>query len=105
MGDAPFGIAWRGNAIGSYFIELAKRDMRKWHINLPDRDLAYFPEGTDHFDDYVGAVGWAQDFAAEPADDDGQSSARCAEQIMASFDAEMEVINCHHNYVQREVLR
>ena len=53
-----------GNAIGSFFIELAKEDMRKWHINLPDENLAYFPEGTDHFDDYVEAVGWAQDFAA-----------------------------------------
>ncbi len=53
-----------GNAIGTFFIELAKQDMRKWHINLPDEDLAYFPEGTDHFDDYVEAVGWAQDFAA-----------------------------------------
>ncbi|MGH6617345.1 RtcB family protein, partial [Sphingomonas sp.] len=53
-----------GNAIGTFFIELAKQDMRKWHINLPDQDLAYFPEGTDHFDDYVEAVGWAQDYAA-----------------------------------------
>ena len=32
-------------------------------INLPDEDLAYFPEGARHFDDYVEAVGWAQDFA------------------------------------------
>ena len=34
-----------GNRIGSYFIELAKKDMRKWFINLPDDNLAYFPEG------------------------------------------------------------
>jgi len=32
-------------------------------INLPDKDLAYFSEGTEHFDDYVEAVEWAQDFA------------------------------------------
>src|SRR5690606_19717023 len=38
-----------GNAIGSYFIELAKEDMRRYFINLPDTDLAYFPEGTAHF--------------------------------------------------------
>ncbi len=53
-----------GNAIGSFFIELAKEDMRRWFVNLPDEDLASFPEGTEHFDDYVEAVGWAQDFAA-----------------------------------------
>ena len=37
--------------------------MRTHFINLPDRDLAYFPEGTAHFDDYVKAVGWAQGYA------------------------------------------
>ncbi len=49
-----------GNAIGRHFIELAREDMRTWMINLPDQDLAYFPEGTQHFDDYVEAVEWAQ---------------------------------------------
>ena len=33
-------------------------------INLPDKDLAYLPEGTEHFDDYVEAVHWAQDLRA-----------------------------------------
>src|SRR5262249_40576569 len=49
-----------GNAIGSLFIELAKEDMRRWFINLPDKDLAYLPEGSEHFEDYVQAVEWAQ---------------------------------------------
>ncbi len=92
-----------GNAIGTFFIELAKQDMRKWHINLPDQDLAYFPEGTDHFDDYVEAVEWAQDFAklnrqvmmAHVID-------ALRGQIAKPFDAECEAVNCHHNYVRRE---
>src|SRR6478672_13498749 len=54
-----------GNRIGSYFIELAKEDMRRLQKNLPDKDLAYFSEGTKYFDDYVEAVGWAQEFARE----------------------------------------
>ncbi|MCD6041519.1 MAG: RNA-splicing ligase RtcB, partial [Burkholderiales bacterium] len=33
-----------GNAIGSYFIELAKKDAERNQLQLPDRDLAYFPE-------------------------------------------------------------
>ena len=50
---------------------------RRCIANLPDKDLAYFPEGTEHFDDYVEAVGWAQDFALhEPRADDG---ARCVD--------------------------
>ena len=92
-----------GNAIGTFFIELAKQDMRKWHINLPDQDLAYFPEGTDHFDDYVEAVEWAQDFAAlnrrvmmtHVLD-------ALRSQIAKPFEAECEAVNCHHNYVTRE---
>ena len=41
-----------GNKLGSYFIQMAKEDMKKWFINLPDTNLAYFAEGTDHFDEY-----------------------------------------------------
>ena len=52
-----------GNRIGTYFIELAKKDMRQHIKNLPDQDLAYFEEGSEHFEDYVDAVSWAQDFA------------------------------------------
>ncbi|WP_374368591.1 RtcB family protein [Dongia sp.] len=92
-----------GNAIGTFFIELAKQDMRKWFINLPDEDLAYFPEGTDHFDDYVEAVGWAQDFAALNRRMMMANVIRALRgQIAKPFDAELEAVNCHHNYVTRE---
>lgn len=92
-----------GNAIGTFFIELAKQDMRKWFINLPDEDLAYFPEGTDHFDDYVEAVEWAQDFAALNRRMMMTNVIRALRgQIAKSFDAELEAVNCHHNYVRRE---
>jgi tRNA-splicing ligase RtcB len=37
--------------------------MRQHLANLPDRDLAYLEEGSAHFDDYLEAVGWAQDYA------------------------------------------
>jgi tRNA-splicing ligase RtcB len=92
-----------GNAIGSFFIELAKQDMRKWHVNLPDEGLAYFPEGTDHFDDYVEAVGWAQDYAALNRRMMMTNVIRALRgAIPKPFDAELEAVNCHHNYVQRE---
>ena len=92
-----------GNAIGSFFIELAKQDMRKWFVNLPDEDLAYFAEGTDHFDDYVEAVGWAQDFAALNRRKMMTNVVRALRSVIAKpFEAELEAINCHHNYVQKE---
>jgi tRNA-splicing ligase RtcB len=92
-----------GNAIGTFFIELAKQDMRKWQINLPDENLAYFPEGTDHFDDYVEAVGWAQDFAVlNRRTMMTNVIAALRSQIAKPFEAELEAVNCHHNYVTRE---
>ena len=92
-----------GNAIGTSFIELAKKDMRRWFINLPDEDLAYFPEGTEHFDDYVEAVGWAQDFAALNRRVMMANTIRALRSAIAKpFVADVEAINCHHNYVSRE---
>jgi tRNA-splicing ligase RtcB (3'-phosphate/5'-hydroxy nucleic acid ligase) len=92
-----------GNAIGTYFIEKAKQDMRRWYINLPDADLAYFPEGTVHFNDYVEAVEWAQTFAMmnrQVMMQHAVDAARSA--IPKPFDAHLEAVNCHHNYVARE---
>ncbi|MFD1035465.1 RtcB family protein [Sphingomonas hankookensis] len=92
-----------GNAIGTFFIELAKQDMRKWHLNLPDEDLAYFPEGTDHFDEYVEAVGWAQDYAALNRRMMMTNVIAALRSVIAKpFEAELEAVNCHHNYVTRE---
>ena len=92
-----------GNAIGSIFIEQAKEDMRTWHINPPDRDLAYLPEGTDHFNDYVEAVGWAQHFARYNRELMMAATIGALRQVISKpFDADRMVVNCHHNYVQQE---
>ena len=93
-----------GNRIGSYFIELAREDMRRHFINLPDRDLAYLPEGTDHFRDYLEAVGWAQDYAMKNRElmMKGIVRALGASSELPAFDAAVEAVNCHHNYVARE---
>jgi tRNA-splicing ligase RtcB len=92
-----------GNAIGSYFIELAKEDMRTWMVNLPDRDLAYLPEGTAHFDEYVEAVEWAQDFAKTNREVMMRAVIGALRSVISKpFDAHVEVVDCHHNYVARE---
>jgi len=93
-----------GNRIGTYFIELARNDMRKHAANLPDRDLAYFEEGSEHFEDYVEAVGWAQNFARV----NRQLMMHAVIDAVASvpgippFRADRMAVNCHHNYVARE---
>jgi len=93
-----------GNRIGQFFIELAKQDMRKWMVNLPDADLAYLPEGTDHFKDYVEAVHWAQSYAMTNRElmMDSILAAIRDSNLLPPFSADAEVVNCHHNYVAIE---
>ena len=91
-----------GNVIGQYFIEVAREDMRRHFINLPDRDLAYFPEGTEHFDDYVKAVGWAQGYARANRDEMMRRILIVLHRHLPPFRDRTEAINCHHNYVERE---
>jgi tRNA-splicing ligase RtcB len=92
-----------GNAIGTHFIELARQDMRKHMVNLPDQDLAYLEEGTQHYDDYVEAVGWAQKFARVNREVMMHNLVRAVRQVIPkSFETHVEAVNCHHNYVQQE---
>jgi len=91
-----------GNAIGSYFIELARRDAARDQINLPDRDLAYFREGAQHFDDYVEAVGWAQDYARANRAEMMELVLEALRRHLPAFEVTGEAVNCHHNYVERE---
>jgi tRNA-splicing ligase RtcB len=91
-----------GNTIGNYFIALARKDMERWMISLPDRDLAYFPEGTGHFDDYAEAVLWAQDYAYANRQAMLDLTLAALARHMPAFQVTAEAVNCHHNYVTRE---
>lgn len=91
-----------GNRIGTYFIELARQDMRKYFVNLPDIDLAYFPDGTEHFKDYVEAVEWAQSYAMHNRQAMLKQIVDAVRGQLPPFTLTDEVINCHHNYISRE---
>jgi tRNA-splicing ligase RtcB len=92
-----------GNRIGTYFIELAKRDMRHHVHDLPDKDLAYLSEGTEHFDDYVAAVGWAQRYAKINREMMMRAVLMAARKSeLPSFQLGALAVNCHHNYVETE---
>lgn len=92
-----------GNRIGTHFIEMARKELESRDHRLPDMDLAYLQEGSEHFNDYVEAVEWAQNFARVNRE---VMMARVIAALRAtlgvSFDAQMEAVNCHHNYVSRE---
>ncbi len=93
-----------GNRIGSYFISKAKEEMERWFVHLPDQNLAYFAEGSRYFDDYVEAVGWAQDFARLNRELMMENTLAALQAVadLRPFRADLEAVNCHHNYVARE---
>ena len=91
-----------GNAIGRYFIQLARKDMSGHMHNLPDRDLAYFSEGNPHFTDYMAAVEWAQEYARINREEMLNLVLRAIRPLLPAFTLMESAINCHHNYVSRE---
>ncbi|MCW9017390.1 MAG: RtcB family protein, partial [Kangiellaceae bacterium] len=92
-----------GNSIGRYFIQKAKKDMQGHMHNLPDRDLSYFSEGCENFDDYIEAVEWAQDYAYYNRKEMMEMVLRAIKPFLPTFQLSKEAINCHHNYVQKEM--
>lgn len=92
-----------GNRIGSYFIEAAKKDMERWFITLPDKDLAYIPQGSVLFHDYFDAVSWAQGYARTNRDLMMDAALLAlAEAVPKVFTFDCQAVNCHHNYVAWE---
>lgn len=91
-----------GNVIGRYFISAARKDAQRQRIHLPDRDLAWFSQGTPLFDDYVDAVEWAQDYAMLNRREMMRLIVEVLKPLLPSFKLTDEAINCHHNYVSRE---
>jgi len=94
-----------GNRIGQHYIKLAKKDMERHFINLPDADLSYLSEGTVYFDEYVEALNLAQQYAY-------YNRQVMMDQILGVFYhlfsnkkdiiIKDSVVQCHHNYVSKE---
>ena len=92
-----------GNWIGTYFIERAKQEMRRWFVNLPDEDPAYLPQGSELFDDYRTAVEWAQQYAALNRRTMMMAALEAlTAEVAKPFELAEPAVNCHHNYVSWE---
>lgn len=91
-----------GNAIGRYFIALAKKDMQCHMKDLPQKDLAYLKEGTQYFHDYLKAVQWAQNYAFENRHQMMLLVLKALKKHLPHFKIINKAVNCHHNYVAYE---
>lgn len=105
------GIVWivlhsgsrgMGNKIGTYFTDLAKKLCAQWFVTLPDKDLAYLPEGTEEFRDYKRAVQLAQEFAWKNRLVMLDSIKNTLEGFNPDLKIEREPVHCHHNYIAWE---
>jgi hypothetical protein len=95
-----------GNRIGSYFIGKARDEMRKLDAQLPHRDLAYLREGTQSFDDYVAAVGWAQRYARLNRELMMAAVVRALRRsnlVPREFDAAVVAVNCRLPRMQQKI--
>ena len=93
-----------GNIIGTQYIQRAKDDMRRHFINLPDKDLAYLVEGSEHYNGYVRAVGWAQRYAHANRAAMMTHVIEAVQSVMGErqVKATDQTVSCHHNYIEME---
>lgn len=91
-----------GNRIARKHIEIAQSLMAKWWIPIADNDLAYFVSGTPEFDSYLKDLHWAQQFAFLNREEMMDRFNDCLSEFMGEEVKEVQRINCHHNYTERE---
>lgn len=96
-----------GNKLALNHIKTAQNLMEQYFIELKDKDLAYLAEGTPEFKTYIRDLLWAQDFALANRE---EMMDRCLTELSYSIygedghqkELELERINCHHNFTQKE---
>jgi tRNA-splicing ligase RtcB len=91
-----------GNKIAQRHIKVARQMMEKWWITLPDPDLAYLVEGTPEFERYIAELRWAQHYALLNREEMMDRVVRQFSEWMGAGVTELERINCHHNFTQKE---
>lgn len=102
-----------GNMIAQHHMKVARRlcdyELMALRGCKDDLDLAWLTEGSAEFDEYIHAMQWAQDYAVE------NRSIMMTNALQHLFEwvrrgssrparppAELERVNCHHNFTQLE---
>jgi len=91
-----------GKTVGEAATNLAKEELYRQHVNLPDKDLSWFAEGTELFDEYVEAMLWSQEYAKLNRDLMLMLVLSAVERTIKPFTLVNEAVNCHHNFLSKE---
>jgi tRNA-splicing ligase RtcB len=91
-----------GNQLAQAHIAKARILARDAMVDLEDKDLAWFVQGTPEFDAYIADMLWAQDYARANRD---QMMDNAMREVFAflGFGRETQRINCHHNFTEQEM--
>lgn len=91
-----------GNKIAQKHVKIAQKLCERWHVDLPHKDLAFLPRGTEEYGAYLRELRWAQKFAYE-------NRAEMVDQVIWALEiwsnqdiGRDEIIQCHHNYTEVE---
>jgi tRNA-splicing ligase RtcB len=101
------GLRGVGNRIAGHHIKIAQKLMQLRRVPLKDRDLAYLPEETQEFRDYIRDLLWSQDYALANRE---EMMDRAMTELSVIMHGEIgheqamtrQRINCHHNFTQLE---
>jgi tRNA-splicing ligase RtcB (3'-phosphate/5'-hydroxy nucleic acid ligase) len=96
-----------GNKLAMRHIRIAQKLMDENSIQLKDRDLAFLSDNQREFNQYITDLLWAQEFALLNRE---EMMDRIMTELSYLFyqedgrqkEIELERINCHHNFTQRE---
>lgn len=91
-----------GNKLATHHIKIALAACRKWQARLPNPDLAFLPQGTQEFDDYLRDLHWAQRFAFLNREEMMERVRNAFGQWVGDAVIPQDTVNCHHNYTSHE---
>ena len=91
-----------GNKIAQKHVKIAQQRCAQWFVELPHRDLAYLPEGTDEFWAYIRELRWAQRFALLNRAEMVDRVVACLGDWAGVAIERTDEVQCHHNYTERE---
>ena len=90
-----------GNQLAQKAIEQAKGLVRERMETLEDPDLAYLVEGDPAWQTYITDMLWAQRYALGSRERMMDAAVKSLVEVVGSG-REVQRINCHHNFTQRE---
>lgn len=92
-----------GARIGGYFIKTAQELCKRWLVNLPDKNLAFFPKGEQKFKEYWYALQWAQKYAWTNRELMMELTMQAIQRTLGdNLIMAVDKVHCHHNYAQYE---